>query len=169
MKPTTIGITIGTTIKNDDDRDNDRDNDGIDDGIDDDRDDDRKGDGDMEGGLGHEKLRVYQRGLDHAAWMHTVLAGIDQSAVVLYHWARAAESIRENIAEGNGRFSEADQTRFLDIAHTCAMRVAACLDVLVVRRQVQSQQIAESKQLLARVVPLVLGLRGYHDDSEPKA
>ncbi len=254
----------------------------------------------MGDGLGHEKLRVYQRGLDHVAWMHTVLAGIDQSAVVLDHWARAAESIIENIAngnsrrsrsdrnqyfdvsigsslecaacldvchsrelishelltkgkkmlqpivsmtiglreaesafvreesatcsawkyegdfaherldaykvalelvvwfhhflgkadigasyvkrldkgttslvlniaEGNGRFSEVDQMRFLDIAHTCAMRVAACLDVLVARRQVQSLQIAEGKQILSRAVLLVLGLRGYLNDSEPKA
>ena len=99
----------------------------------------------MEGGLGHEKLRVYQHGLDHTAWMHTVLAGIDQSAVVLDHWYRAAESIME-----------------------CAMRVAACLDVLVARRQIQSPQIAEGKHILASIVPLVLGLRGYLDDSEPK-
>ena len=69
-----------------------------------------------------------------------------------------------NIAEGNGRFSEADQVRFLDIAHTSAMRVAACLDLLVARRQVEVHQIEDGKQILARIVPLLLGLRGYLDD-----
>jgi len=253
----------------------------------------------MPEGLGHEKLRVYQRGLDYVTWMYPVMAGIEQSAVVLDHWARAAESILENIAngnsrrsradrnqyfdvaigsalecaacldicrrremisddhlvtgkkmlqpivkmtiglreaksaygkekaepylpgeskvffahealnaykealelvswfhgflgcgtigsgyakrldktttsvvlniaEGNGRFSDAEQRRFLDIAHTCAMRAAACLDVLAVRQQAESRQIAQGKRILARIVPLVLGLRGYLDESDSK-
>ena len=62
-----------------------------------------------------------------------------------------------NIAEGNGRFSEADQVRFLDIAHTSAMRVAACLDLLVARRQVKVHQIEDGKQILARIVPVFSG------------
>ena len=69
-----------------------------------------------------------------------------------------------NIAEGNGRFSEADQVRFLDIAHTSAVRVAAYLDLLVARRQVEVHQIEDGKQILARIVPLLLGLRGYLAD-----
>ena len=272
-------------MKSDEDRDKDRDDDG-------------RG-ADMPEGLGHEKLRVYRRGLDYVTWSHPVLAGIEQSAVVLDHWTRAAESILENIAngnsrrsradrnkyfdvaigsalecaacldichrremisdeqlatgkkmlqpivnmtirlrdaksayireetepyltgqsevyfahealaaykealelvswfhgvpkytaigsgyakrldktttsvvlniaEGNGRFSDAEQRRFLDIAHTCAMRVAACLDVLAARQQAESRQIAQGKRILARVVPLVLGLRGYLDDSDTK-
>ena len=272
-------------MRNDEDRNNDRDND--------------VRDAEMPEGLGHEKLRVYRRGVDYVTWSQPVLAGIGQSAVVLDHWARAAESILENIAngnsrrsradrnqyfdvaigsalecaacldichrremisagqlvtgktmlqpivqmtiklreakstyiredtepyltgqsevyfahealaaykealelvswfhgfqryaaigsgyakrldktttsvvlniaEGNGRFSDAEQRRFLDIAHTCLMRVAACLDVLVARQQAESHQIAQGKRILARVVPLVLGLRGYLDDSDAR-
>ena len=48
--------------------------------------------------LGHEKLRVYQRGLDYATWTHAVLAGIEPSVAALDHWDRAAESIVENLA-----------------------------------------------------------------------
>jgi four helix bundle protein len=280
-----IKIRIGTQMKNDDERDKDRDND--------------EGSAGMPVGLGHEKLKVYVRGLDHVAWLHTVLAGVEQSSVVVDHWIRAAENIIENIANGNsrrsradrnryfdvaigsalecaacldiclrrdmisddqlltgkkilqpivnmtiglreaksayvreahasylavrsevffahegldaykvtlewvswlhcflprtdigasyaqrldkgtttvvlniaegtGRFSEAEQTRFLDIAYTCAIRVAACLDVLAARQQVERPQIAEGKRILARVVPLVLGLRGYLDDRKSK-
>lgn len=263
-----------------------------------------KGDDDVRGadmpvGFGHEKLKVYGRGLEHVTWMHSVLAGVEQSAVVLDHWIRAAESIIENIAngnsrrsradrngyfavaigsalecaacldicfrremisddqlltgkkmlqpivnmtirmreaknayvreagasylagrsevffahegldaykvalelvswfhtflgrtdiessytkrldkgttsivlniaEGNGRFSESEQTRFLDIAHTCAMRVAACLDVLAARQLIEHPQIAEGKRILARTVSLVLGLRGYLNGRESK-
>jgi len=44
------------------------------------------------------------------------------------------------------------------------MRVAACLDLLVARRQVEVHQIEDGKQILARIVPLLLGLRGHLDD-----
>jgi four helix bundle protein len=125
--------------------------------------------GKFEGDFAHERLDAYKVALKLVVWFHHFLGKADIGASYVKRLDKGTTSLVLNIAEGNGRFSEADQTRFLDIAHTCAMRVAACLDVLVVRRQVQSQQIAEGKQLLARVVPLVLGLRGYHDDSEPKA
>ena len=146
--------------------------------------------------LGHEKLRVYQRALDYASWTHAVLAGIEPSVAALDHWDRAAESIVENVANGNSRHAAADrnryfdvafgsalecaacpdicvckklisvdqQIRFLDIAHTSAMRVAACLDLLVARRHVKVHQIEDGKQILARIVPLLLGLRGYLDE-----
>ena len=31
--------------------------------------------------LGHEKLRVYQRGLDYASWTHSMLGNIEQSGL----------------------------------------------------------------------------------------
>ena len=36
--------------------------------------------------MGHEKLRVYQRGLNYACWPHERLADIDHSAAALDHW-----------------------------------------------------------------------------------
>jgi hypothetical protein len=48
------------------------------------------------------------------------------------------------------------------------MRVAAGLDVLAARQQGERRQIAQGKRILSRVVPLVLGLRGYLDDSDSK-
>ena len=62
--------------------------------------------------------------------------------------------------------ADIEQRRFLNIAHTCAMRAAACLDVQAARQQAELGQIAQGKRILARVVPLVLGLRGYLDDSD---
>jgi four helix bundle protein len=121
----------------------------------------------IEGDFAHESLDAYKVALELVSWFHHFLGKADIAASYMQRLDKGTTSLVLNIAEGNGRFSEADQTRFLDIAHTCAMRVAACLDVLVARRQVESSQIAEGKQILARVVPLVLGLRSYHADSEP--
>ena len=44
------------------------------------------------------------------------------------------------------------------------MRVAACLDLLVAKRQVEVHQIDDGKRILSRIVPLLLGLRGYLAD-----
>jgi hypothetical protein len=44
--------------------------------MDDDRDEDQGG-ADRPEGLGHEKLRVYQRGLDYVTWMYPAPAGIE--------------------------------------------------------------------------------------------
>jgi four helix bundle protein len=104
--------------------------------------------------------------LELIVWFHGFLGGANIGASYAKRLDKCTTSLVLNIAEGNGRFSTSDQVRFLDIAHTAAMRAAACLDVLVVRQQVQSRQVAEAKRILARVVPLVLGLRSSIEDSE---
>ena len=88
---TTMGTRIATKRKSDEDRDKDRDDDGS--------------GADMPEGLGHEKRRVYQRGLDYVTWSHPVLAGIQPSAVVLDHWACEAVGQNDNKcgAEHRGR------------------------------------------------------------------
>ena len=106
--------------------------------------------------------------LELVVWFHRFLGSADIGSTYVKRLDKGTTSLVLNIAEGNGRFSEPDQTRFLDTAHTCAMRVAACLDVLAVRQQVRGLQIEEGRLILARVVPLVLGLRGYLDDSSPE-
>jgi len=110
---TTIGTRIETTMGSDDDQDEDG------------------GGSEVELALGHEKLRVYQRGLDYASWTHSTLANIEQSAAVLDHWDRAAESIVENLANGNSRHAAADRNRYFDVAFGSALECAACLDICV--------------------------------------
>jgi len=119
-----------------------------------------------DGDFAHERLDAYKVALELVVWFHRSLGQADIGAVNMKHLDKCTTSLVLNIAEGNGRFAAADQARFLDIAHTCGMRVAACLDMLVARRQVQDTQIAMGKQILSRVVPLVLGLRGYLVDSK---
>jgi len=126
----------------------------------------------MPEGLGHEKLRVYQRGLDSVTWSHPVLAGIQPSAVVLDHWARAAESILENIANGNSRRSQADRNQYFDVAIGSALECAACLDICHRREMISNDQLVPGKQMLKPIVNMTIGLRkaksaSVREETEP--
>jgi four helix bundle protein len=116
----------------------------------------------------HEGLDVYKSALKLIAWVDGFTKEVKLSSSLTTQLDKSSTSLVLNIAEGNGRFSEADQMRFLDIAHTCAMQVAACLDVLVARQQVKIDPVDAGKRILARVVPLLLGLRGYLDETVSK-
>jgi four helix bundle protein len=63
-----------------------------------------------------------------------------------------------NIAEGNGRFSDADQTRFLGTAHESAIKLAARLDLCVTRGMLSGSDVTEWKRLLERVAVMTSSL-----------
>jgi four helix bundle protein len=114
----------------------------------------------------HEKLDVYQLGLELVGWLDGFLRAIKVATRHANELDKTTTSFVLNIAEGNGRFSSADHRRFLDIAHTSAMNSAAVLDLLVAKNLVHTAQIADGKRILGRLQPLLLGLRGYLDQSE---
>ena len=68
---------------------------------------------------------------------------------------RAAESVVRNIAEGAGRWSEADSSKHYKIARGEAMECAACLDVFKLRKLVTAPQSEEGLHLLEGVVAML--------------
>ncbi|MFC1452464.1 four helix bundle protein [Verrucomicrobiota bacterium] len=112
--------------------------------------------------LGHEKLRVYQHGVTYVSWVQTVLAGVDSSAAVLDHFDRAAESIIENIANGNSRREKSDRNRYFDVAVGSVLESAACLDVCLCKQLLRHETQAEGKKQLHRIVPMLIRLREAH-------
>jgi four helix bundle protein len=106
----------------------------------------------------HEKLDVYQEAIAFCGWVGEFLSAISARAAAKDQLDRASTSIPLNIAEGNGKFSAKDRARFFEMARGSALECAACLDVLLVRKLATEEQVVLSKERLARIVQMLVGL-----------
>ena len=104
----------------------------------------------------HEKLDVYQKAIGFVSWVDELLEGIPKSLAVHNQLDRASTSIPLNIAEGNGKYTAADRCRFFDIARGSALECAACLDVLVAKKRMDSAE--PGKAILVCMVSMLVGL-----------
>ena len=103
----------------------------------------------------HEKLTVYKRALEFAAWSQHLIESVNKKTSTRDHLERSGDSIALNIAEGNGKFSQKDRARFFQIAHGSALESAACLDLLVARRCCADDAINKGKALLEEIVRML--------------
>jgi len=115
-------------------------------------------------GFGHEKLNVYSLSIAYVAWVYEQaksLNGVHRSA--RDQWLRASQSIPLNIAEGNGKSTEADRRRFFEIARGSVLECAAIQDVLVVGNTLSEKESNEREVELNRMAAMLTGLggRGY--------
>jgi len=106
--------------------------------------------------LSFQRLHVYQRAIEFLALVSEIVEqlprGHRQRADQL---VRAAESVVRNIAEGAGRWSDADSAKHYKIARGEAMESAASLDVLKLRRLVVSPKYDRGIQLLEAIVSML--------------
>ena len=109
----------------------------------------------------HEKLRAYQEALRFVGWAGPVIDNLPPRLAARDQLERASTSVVLNIAEGNGKRQRRDRCRYLDIARGSAVECAACLDVLVARKQLSAAVAEEGKAVLLAVVSLVSGLIAY--------
>src|SRR2546430_17095159 len=106
----------------------------------------------------HERLDVYQESIAFCGRVGDLLTEITGKAAAKDQLDRASTSLPLNIAEGNGKFSDADRSRFLEIARGSALECAACLDVLALRRLVDTERVVPAKEQLVRIVNRRMGL-----------
>ena len=106
----------------------------------------------------HEKLKVYQDAIHFVSWAEELLESLPKSLSAHNQLERAATSIPLNLAEGNGKHTAKDRCRFFDIARGSALESAACLDVLVAKRQIEVEKAEEGKRSLVEIVSMLVGL-----------
>jgi len=106
----------------------------------------------------HEKLNVYQESIHFVAWADDLLESIPKSIAAHNQLDRASTSVPLNIAEGNGKHTPADRCRYFDTAKGSALECAACLDVLVAKKKMDSSKADEGKASLLEIVSMLVGL-----------
>ena len=108
------------------------------------------------GMLSFQRLDVYQRAIEFLALTTELTEGLPRGhAERADPLIRAAESVVRNIAEGAGRWSEADSSKHYKIARGEAMECAASLDVLKLRRLIALDRYDRGLQLLEGVVAML--------------
>lgn len=114
----------------------------------------------------HEKLDVYRESIQFIVWLSSLMEGMNRLGEVKDQLDRASTSLPLNIAEGNGKYSPKDRCRFFDIAHGSALECAACLDVLVAKSKLTSENVRDGKFQLQRIVRMLIGLIKRHSTRE---
>jgi four helix bundle protein len=121
--------------------------------------------------FGHERLDVYRISIDYVAWAYSLakpLNGADRHA--RDQLLRASQSIPLNIAEGNGKGTNADRRRFFEIARGSALECAAVQDCLAACHVIGVEQNDYGKKMLVRIVSMLTKLgRRKHELREAVA
>ena len=106
--------------------------------------------------LSFQRLDVYQRAIEFLALVGDIVADLPKGhAERADQLVRAAESVLRNIAEGAGRWSEADSAKHCKNARGEAMECAASLDVMKLRKVVASGRYEDGIRLLEGVVAML--------------
>jgi len=119
--------------------------------------------------FGHEKLDVYRAAIEYVGWAHRLCERLKGHRNAKDQLLRASQAVPLNIAEGNGKVTEADRRRFFEIARGSTLECGAIQDVMEVCGALSAPENAEAKILLDRIVAMLtkLGQRGYSIQEEP--
>ena len=70
---------------------------------------------------------------------------------------RASTSVPWDTAEGNGKSTPKDRCKFFDTARGPALECAACLNVLLAQKKINSEAARIGKAFLIEVVSMLVG------------
>ncbi|HEY3358634.1 MAG TPA: four helix bundle protein [Polyangia bacterium] len=106
--------------------------------------------------LSFQRLDVYQRAIEFLALATEIVEGLSRGQAERGdQLIRAAESVVRNIAEGAGRYTQADGSKHYKIARGEAMECAASLDVLRLRKLLAPERYERGVELLEGVVAML--------------
>ena len=106
--------------------------------------------------LSFQRLEVYQRAIEFLALVDDIVADLPKgNGDRRDQLVRAGEAVVRNIAEGAGRWSQADCGKHYKIARGEAMECAGSLDILKLRKLVSPQRYDRAIRLLESIVAML--------------
>jgi four helix bundle protein len=110
--------------------------------------------------LAHERLDVYAVALEFLELLEPLLGKLPRTKGQLGdQLGRASESIARRIAEGAGaEWRSAEQKRYFRNARGSALECSSCLDVCRIRRIGSTEELAQGRRLLVRIVQMLTRL-----------
>lgn len=106
----------------------------------------------------HEDLDVYQVALQLVAWLESMLAHFSCSADLRTKLDKSTTSIVLNIAEGNGRFTGADQAKFYETAYKATVQSASLVDLATADGADDVSRVEQGRELLRRIAAMITAL-----------
>ncbi len=106
----------------------------------------------------HEELEVYQASLHLASEFSASQSFAHLHTQTFRRLDELLTSLVLNLAEGNGRFSKEDQSRFCASAHEAAIKLAARLDLCRVKNELPDDEVANWKNLLERISAMTMSM-----------
>ena len=106
----------------------------------------------------HEDLDVYQVALKLISRVDPLLMRCRCSADLRSKIDKSTTSIVLNIAEGNGRFTGADQSKFCETAYKATIQSAALLDIACGNQTDVVASVEDCRELLRRVAAMLNAL-----------
>jgi four helix bundle protein len=106
--------------------------------------------------LNYQKMDVYQCSIEFLALAAAIVSRLPRGYSFLAdELKRAAMSIPQNIAEGFGKSTEADKSRYWGIARGSAMECGAILDACTVLKLANAEILGKGQIYLERVVSML--------------
>jgi four helix bundle protein len=107
----------------------------------------------------HEKLHVYQKGLDCFASLRHLLSSWSRRHAFVDHLSRAMESILFNLVEAVRLHDTAKKLLAMDYAVGSTCESAACLDIAILKGMLDAADGTAEKRHLLEICRMLIGLR----------
>ena len=106
--------------------------------------------------LSYQKLDVYQCSIQFIALVVSLISRLPRGYFFLAdELKRASVSIPQNIAEGSGKPSVADRSRYMGIARGSAMECGAILDVGATLKLFSASDHEKGMELVERIISML--------------
>lgn len=115
-----------------------------------------------------EKLDVWHKSIDIAEAVYRITANFPQREIygLTSQVRRAVVSVSSNIAEGNGRSTNKEYIRFIEIAYASLMEVVSQLTIAQKLNFITEDQLAELKNQANDIARMLSGLRRSLQDKK---